>query len=65
MIVTFLNPDEPPLKIDFNNIPDLGDEITVDGKKAWVTAIGRNCVETYSDEIWHGQYTFDREKYFR
>jgi len=65
MIVTFLQDDKPPLEVEFDYVPDLGEVIIVDGKTAWITAIGRQDVGVPKDRQWMGQYTFEREKYFK
>jgi len=65
MIVTFFHQGNTPLEIWLEKIPELGDEITVDGKRAWIISIGRQIVGVDLEHQWQGQYTFDREKYFR
>lgn len=66
MIVTFYHNDgRKPLEIEFDSLPELGDVITVDGQTAWINAIGQQFVGVDQEHQWHGQYTFDREKYFK
>lgn len=66
MIVTFYQDNEPPLEMEFDHVPDLGTKIIIDGKPAWITAIGRQDMYLPKGvSPWSGQYTFDREQYFK
>jgi len=54
-----------PVYFEFEKPPELGHEIIIDGKKAWINAIGRQLVGVDLEHQWMGQYTFNRSKYFR
>jgi len=66
MLINSENIESTPIDFEFEKPPELGDCITIDGKKAWINAIGQQVMYLpKGDSGWHGQYTFDREKYFR
>ncbi len=68
MKVMLMNSDDMksiPLYFEFEKPPELGHEIIVDGKKAWINSIGRQIMGVDLNRQWHGQYTFNRRYYFK
>ena len=66
MLINSENIESTPIDFEFEKPPELGDSITIDGKKAWINAIGqqiRYLPKGFGG--WMGQYTFNRSKYFK
>jgi len=66
MLIDSDNIESTPLYFEFEKPPKLGHEIIVDGKKAWINAIGQQLMYLPKGcSGWHGQYTFNRRYYFK
>ena len=69
MKVILTNSDDiesTPVYFEFEKPPELGREIIIDGKKAWINAIGQQVKYVPKGSSgWMGQYTFNRRYYFK